>query len=314
VTPLLEIEDLVCRYPGRRGGFFRHARPIHAINGVSLSVGEGEVVALVGESGCGKSTLARAMLGLLKPAAGAIRLDGTPLAAMTRRELARRILPVFQDPYSSLNPSKTVESIVGLPLRLNRVPAEERRRIVRAMLMRVGLSERHLARRPHQLSGGQRQRVAIARALIMEPKLVVCDEPTSSLDVSVQAQILNLLMQLRRELRLSYVLISHNLAVVERLADRVAIMYFGRIVEEGPAAAVFARPRHPYTQALRSAALSPDPDQPLPSAGLGGEVPDPAAPPSGCAFHPRCPHAMDRCRVETPDLREVNGIAVACHL
>jgi len=311
---LLEITDLVCRYPGRRRGFFGRAQPVHAVNGVSLSVGEGEVLALVGESGCGKSTLARAMLGLLKPAAGTIRLGGTPVAAMKRRDLARRILPVFQDPYSSLNPAKTVEAIIGMPLKLDRVPAEERRKRVRAMVQRVGLNERHLARRAHQLSGGQRQRVAIARALIMEPKLVVCDEPTSALDVSVQAQILNLLMQLRRELKLSYVLISHNLAVVERLADRVAVMYFGRIVEEGPAAAIFANPRHPYTQALRSAVLSPDPDLPLPASGLGGEVPDPASPPSGCAFHPRCPHAMARCRSETPELREVNGIAVACHL
>jgi peptide/nickel transport system ATP-binding protein len=311
--PLLEITDLVCRYPGRRR-LFRRAQPVHAVNGVSLTVSEGEVVAVVGESGCGKTTLARAMLGLIKPAAGTVRLDGAPLGDMTRRERARRVLPVFQDPYSSLNPSKTVASIVALPLRPNRIPAEERRRRVSAMLARVGLDEHHLGRRPGQLSGGQRQRVAIARALIMEPKLVVCDEPTSALDVSVQAQILNLLMDLRRDLRLAYVLISHNLAVVERLADRVAVMYCGRIVEEGPAQEVFANPRHPYTIVLRAAVLSPDPDLALPSSGLGGEAPDPAAPPAGCAFHPRCPHAMARCRVETPVLRQIGGVAVACHL
>jgi peptide/nickel transport system ATP-binding protein len=314
MTALLEVSDLVCRYPGRRRGLFRRGAPIHAVTGISLRVAQGEVLAIVGESGCGKTTLARAILGLLRPASGSVRLDGRPLGAMSRAELARQVLPVFQDPYSSLNPSKSVASIVALPLRLNRIPAAERRRRVGAMLARVGLSERHLERRPHQLSGGQRQRVAIARALIMEPKLVVCDEPTSALDVSVQAQILNLLMQLRRDLGLSYVLISHNLAVVERLADRVAIMYFGRIVESGPAAEVFANPRHPYTRMLTAAVLSPDPEMPLPAAGLGGEVPNPTAPPSGCAFHPRCPNVMPRCREQAPVLRKVGSIEVACHL
>jgi peptide/nickel transport system ATP-binding protein len=297
------------------GGLFRAKRPLHAVNGVSLEVARGEVLGLVGESGCGKSTLARMLLGLLAPSAGEIRFDGRPLAAHDRRTLARRIQPVFQDPYASLNPRKHVAAIIGLPLAVHRIgtPAERSRR-VEEMMERVGLARRLARNYPNQLSGGQRQRVAIARALVTRPEVVVCDEPTSALDVSVQSQILNLLAELRRDLGLTYVFISHNLAVVEHIATRVAVMYLGRIVEESDTVRLFREPRHPYTRALLDSVLTPEPGRGVPDTHLGAAYPNPLEPPAGCAFHPRCPSVMAQCRTTAPVAGGAAGRRVECHL
>jgi peptide/nickel transport system ATP-binding protein len=279
----LEAEDLALSY--RLGG-----RRITAVDGVSLAVPEGAVLGIVGESGCGKSSLARVLLGLAAPDAGVVRAFGTGIAGLGRRERARLIQPVFQDPMSSLNPRRRVRDIVALPLVAAGI--RDRGAAVADMLARVGLGPELAARYPAELSGGQRQRVAIARALVLRPRIVVCDEPTSALDVSVQAQILNLLMDLRRDLRLTIVFISHNLAVVQHVADAVAVMYLGRIVERGPAEAIFAAPGHPYTRALLDSVLTAEPGLGLPNVGLGDAIPDPAAIPSGCRFHPRCPVAI----------------------
>jgi peptide/nickel transport system ATP-binding protein len=296
-------------------GMFRPKRTLHAVNGVDLDIGKGEVVGIVGESGCGKSTLARMLLGLLPPSAGAVTLDGRDLAGLGRRAVARRVQPVFQDPYSSLNPRRKVAAIVALPLEVHGIgTAAERRRAATEMLERVGLPARFADRFPRELSGGQRQRVAIARALVMRPEVVVCDEPTSALDVSVQSQILNLLLDLRRELSLTYVFISHNLAVVEHIATRVAVMYLGRIVEEAETAALFARPVHPYTRALLQSVLTPEPGLGIPETGLGLAFPDPLDPPSGCPFHPRCPDAIGVCRVRMPPLVPTGAGIAACHV
>ena len=294
----------------------RGAKPLHAVNGVSLSHGEGQASsALVGESGCGKSTLARILFGVQAPTAGDVRYGGVSAENFSRRDVARRIQPIFQDPYSSLNPTKTVRSIVSLPLRVHKVgaPAEWRRQ-VEDMLDLVGLPKRVAGSFPNQLSGGQRQRVAIARALIMRPEVVICDEPTSALDVSVQSQILNLLQDLKEELGLTYLLISHNLAVVEHLADRVAVMYLGRIVEEADSQVLFAEPRHPYTRALLASVLTPEPRLGVPDAHLGAVFPNPVDPPAGCTFHPRCPNVMDACREQVPTPTFDTGHQVECHL
>jgi peptide/nickel transport system ATP-binding protein len=255
------------------------------------------------------------VLGLLEPTAGEVRFDGRPLAAHDRQSLARRIQPVFQDPYASLNPRKHVASIIGLPLAVHAIgtPAERARR-VEEMMDRVGLARRLAQNYPNQLSGGQRQRVAIARALVTRPEVVVCDEPTSALDVSVQSQILNLLAELRRDLGLTYVFISHNLAVVEHIATRVAVMYLGRIVEEADTAQLFRAPRHPYTRALLESVLTPEPGRGVPDTHLGAAYPDPLAPPAGCAFHPRCPAVMPRCRTDPPAPTGDFGRRVECHL
>jgi peptide/nickel transport system ATP-binding protein len=279
----LEAEDLALSY--RLGG-----RRITAVDGVSLAVPEGAVLGIVGESGCGKSSLARVLLGLAAPDAGVVRAFGAGIAGLGRRERARLIQPVFQDPMSSLNPRRRVRDIVALPLVAAGI--RDRGAAVADMLARVGLGPELAARYPAELSGGQRQRVAIARALVLRPRIVICDEPTSALDVSVQAQILNLLMDLRRDLRLAIVFISHNLAVVQHVADAVAVMYLGRIVERGPAEAIFAAPGHPYTRALLDSVLTAEPGLGLPNVGLGDAIPDPAAIPSGCRFHPRCPVAI----------------------
>ena len=296
-------------------GLLAPKRQLRAVDGVTLDVRRGEVLAIVGESGCGKTTLARMILGLLPATTGEIRFDGQPIAAVDRQALARRIQPVFQDPYSSLNPRKTLAQIIALPLDVHGVGAPaDRARVVADMMDRVGLSRRLLHSYPSQLSGGQRQRVAIARALVMNPDIVVCDEPTSALDVSVQAQILNLLQDLREQMNLTYVFISHDLAVVEHMADRLAVMYLGRLVEFGDAAETFDSPRHPYTQALLRSVLTPEPALGLPELRLGRGFPDPLDPPPGCRFHPRCPEATDVCRVDPPTATRDGAGLIECHL
>ena len=287
-------------------------RRVTAVDGVTLALPEGSVLGIVGESGCGKSSLSRLMLGLALPDAGEIRVFGRRLTELDRRERARLMQPVFQDPFSSLNPRRRVRDIVALPLRVQGARGVDA--AVADMLARVGLSPELGARFPAELSGGQRQRVAIARALVVRPRIVVCDEPTSALDVSVQAQILNLIMDLRRELALSVVFISHNLAVVQHVADTVAVMYLGRVVERAPAERLFEDAQHPYTRALLASVLTAEPGLGLPDVGLGDVPPDPANIPPGCRFHPRCPVAEERCRTQTPEAREREGRMAECLL
>ena len=296
MTPAIEVRDAARHFRGQ-SGIFSENKTVHAVDGVSFTLPSGGVLGIVGESGCGKSTLGRLILGLLPPSAGEILVDGQNLGELDRRTRARLIQPVFQDPFSSLNPRQRVREIVGLPLAAQGgLPLAKQRASVMDMLARVGLSAAMADRFPAQLSGGQRQRVAIARALVLKPRIVVCDEPTSALDVSVQAQILNLLAELRRDLGLTYVFISHNLAVVEHVATEVAVMYLGRFVEHAPSEALFRDPRHPYTRALLASVLTAEPGIPIPDVGLGDTYPDPANIPPGCRFHPRCPLAFDRCR------------------
>jgi peptide/nickel transport system ATP-binding protein len=314
MTALLEARAVERRFTVG-AGIFQPKRTLTAVNGVSLAIQKGEVLGLVGESGCGKTTLARLFLGLLEPSGGAILFDGQPLAEMDRLARARRVQPIFQDPYSSLNPRKRVADIISLPLRVHGIGRpDEWRRKVAEMLDLVGLAPRYANSYPGQLSGGQRQRVAIARALIMRPELVICDEPTSALDVSVQSQILNLLVDLRTELGATYVFISHNLAVVEHLATRVAVMYLGRIVEGRDTDSLFRDPRHPYTRALLDSVLTPVPGLGIPDTSLGVAFPNPIEPPPGCTFHPRCRHAMPTCsRVAPQPIQQPGGFA-ECHL
>ena len=296
-------------------GMFRGKQLLRAVNGVDLTVTRGEVLALVGESGCGKTTLAKILLGLLPQTTGSVSLCGTPIDTVPRLELARMIQPIFQDPYSSLNPRKSIGSIIGLPMRVQGENDQQLidRRVAETMDL-VGLPPRLLNAFPNQLSGGQRQRVAIARALVNRPQIMVCDEPTSALDVSVQSQILNLLNDLRQELNLTYIIISHNLAVVEHIASRVAVMYLGRIVEQADTASLFQNPQHPYTRALLDSVLTPDPHLGLPNTQLGASYPNPIDPPSGCAFHPRCANAMPHCAVRAPSGQTHKAAYVECHL
>ncbi len=290
-------------------------RTVVAVDDVSLSVPEGGVMGIVGESGCGKSTLARLILGLLPADSGEIAIDGQRLADLDRKARARLIQPVFQDPFASLNPLARVRDIVAMPLvAQGRFARAEIVKKVEEMLARVGLSKEMGGRLPTELSGGQRQRVAIARALVLRPRIVVCDEPTSALDVSVQAQILNLLAELRRDLGLTYLFISHNLAVVEHVASEVAVMYLGRLVEREPTEMLFARPEHPYTKALLASVLTPEPGLGVPDVGLGDTLPDPANIPPGCRFHPRCPIAEPRCATTTPPLKPRPNGGVECLL
>jgi peptide/nickel transport system ATP-binding protein len=290
-------------------------RTVVAVDDVSLSVPEGGVMGIVGESGCGKSTLARLILGLLPADSGDIVIDGQRLADLDRKARARLIQPVFQDPFASLNPLARVRDIVAMPLvAQGSLARAEIAKKVEEMLARVGLSTEMGSRLPAELSGGQRQRVAIARALVLRPRIVVCDEPTSALDVSVQAQILNLLAELRRDLGLTYLFISHNLAVVEHVASEVAVMYLGRLVEREPTETLFAKPEHPYTKALLASVLTPEPGLGVPDVGLGDSLPDPANIPPGCRFHPRCPIAEPRCATTTPPLKPRPSGGVECLL
>jgi peptide/nickel transport system ATP-binding protein len=316
VTSLaLETRDIHRTY-GVSQGLVGRRTIVFAVSGVNLRIERGSVLGLVGESGCGKSTLARLLLHLERPTSGSVLIDGREIATLSRLELASKIQVVFQDPNSSLNPRKNVLSIITLPLRVHRVgDRRERERRAAEMLDMVGLPRRVLTSLPGDLSGGQRQRVAIARALMMRPEIVICDEPTSALDVSVQSQILNLLQDLRAELGLTYLMISHNLAVVEHMATRVAVMYLGRIVEENDARALFAAPRHPYTQILLNSVLTPEPDKGLPETQLGVSFPNPMQPPAGCQFHPRCPEAMAICSDQAPPVVVcVPSGTVECHL
>ena len=293
----------------------RGDKRVVAVDDVSFAIPSGGVLGVVGESGCGKSTLARLILGLLAPDSGEVAVEGQQVTGMDRRARARLIQPVFQDPFSSLNPLARIRDIVAMPLvAQGAFSRSEIARRVDEMLARVGLTPEMGRRLPAELSGGQRQRVAIARALVLRPRIVVCDEPTSALDVSVQAQILNLLTELRRDLGLTYLFISHNLAVVEHVASDVAVMYLGRLVEQAPTAALFAKPEHPYTKALLASVLTPEPGLGVPDVGLGDTLPDPANIPPGCRFHPRCPIAEPRCATVAPPLKPRTGGGVECWL
>jgi len=320
--PLLEVRDLVKHFYVGGGLLGRRAGVVRAVAGISFAIRGGETLGLVGESGCGKTTTGRCVLQLERPTSGAVIFEGRDLTALgpgQLRPLRRRLQVIFQDPYSSLNPRMTVGDILAEPLAVHGIVrgAAERAARVRDLLSHVGLLPQHARRYPHQLSGGQRQRVGIARALAMEPALIVCDEPVSALDVSIQAQIINLLENLQSEFGLTYLFIAHDLAVVRHISDRIAVMYLGKIVELADRQALYAEPRHPYTKALLSAVPIPDPriERARQREILVGEVPSPLAPPPGCVFHPRCPIAVDRCRVDIPLLREVKrGHWAACHL
>ena len=309
---VLEVENLARHFVRNSGLFGGAGGVVRAVDGVSFSLKRGETLALVGESGCGKSTTARLALRLIEPSEGAIRFEGqdiTELGGAALRRLRRRMQIVFQDPFASLNPRMRVSEILEEPLILHRIgDAQARRARVAELLALVGLAPLHAGRYPHEFSGGQRQRIGIARALAVEPSLIVLDEPVSALDVSIQAQVVNLLKDLQARLGLSYLFIAHDLAVVKHMADRVAVMHLGRIVEIADKSALFDAPRHPYTRLLLSAIPRPDPQRRR-EAVPAGELPSPLAPPSGCHFHPRCPFASDRCRSETPALKH----GVACH-
>jgi peptide/nickel transport system ATP-binding protein/oligopeptide transport system ATP-binding protein len=318
VTVLLEVTDLSRRFVARRSVFGKATAHVNAVDGVSFTVGAGETLALVGESGCGKSTVSRLVLRLIEPDSGRIRFAGRDLLKFDAAELRafrREAQIIFQDPYASLNPRMTVSQILSEPLVLHDLlPRARHRARVEELLQLVGLEPRFARRYPHEFSGGQRQRIAIARALAVEPKLIICDEPVSALDVSIRSQILNLLRDLQRRLGLAYIFVSHDLAVVKHIADRVAVMNLGRIVETADADALFASPHHPYSRALLSAIPIPNPRARRGRILLEGEMPSALDPPPGCHFHTRCPYAVDRCRLERPLLVATpDGHATACH-
>ncbi|MDX2205650.1 MAG: dipeptide ABC transporter ATP-binding protein [Hyphomicrobiaceae bacterium] len=316
---LLEARGLSKHYPVRRGLVLRReVGQVRAVDGVSLDLRRGETLAVVGESGCGKSTLARLLLRLIEATSGSITFDGVELGRLDReamRRMRRRMQMIFQDPYASLNPRLSIRRILIEPMALHlALTPDELEREMQALLKVVGLQPFHADRFPHEFSGGQRQRIGIARALATKPELVVCDEPVSALDVSIQAHVINLLEDLKREFHLSYVFIAHDLAVVRHIADRIAVMYLGEIVEIGDKRELTGAPRHPYTRALLSAVPFPDPGSREPKPVLQGDVPSPLQQPPGCKFHPRCPFAVDRCKAERPVLRRLpGGIEAACH-
>jgi peptide/nickel transport system ATP-binding protein/oligopeptide transport system ATP-binding protein len=315
---LLEVKDLCKHYPIRKGLFSRISGYVYAVDGISFTINEGETLGLVGESGCGKSTVGRTILKLIEPSRGEIIWRGERIDELSRSQMRpyrQQIQAVFQDPYSSLNPRMRSADIVSEPLRnfesLSKAQGRER---VSALFERVGLRPDQMLRFPHEFSGGQRQRLGIARALSVKPKLIMLDEPVSALDVSVQAQVINLLEDLQREFQVSYLFVAHDLAVVKHISHRVAVMYLGRIVELAPTKELFSRPSHPYTEALLSAVPVPDPKYQRKQIVLGGDVPSPINRPNGCHFHTRCPYAQERCKVEEPVLEEITpGHSVACH-
>lgn len=317
--PLLEVEGLTKHFDIKGGVFGRTVGSIKAVNNLSFFVEKGEILGIVGESGCGKSTTGKSILRLTEPTEGTIRFEGeeiTTMKAEKMRRLRKDMQMIFQDPYASLNPRHTVEKIISEPLLVHGMSSsEQRKRRVQELLETVGLSSYHASRYPHQFSGGQRQRIGIARALANHPKLIICDEPVSALDVSVQSQILNLMKQLRDELDLTYIFIAHDLSVVEHISDRVGVMYLGNLVELTEKEMIYSDPKHPYTQALLSAIPSIDPDVKRERILLQGDVPSPANPPTGCVFHTRCPMAMGVCKEVKPELTEVEDRHfVACHL
>ena len=315
---VLEAEGLSKHFRGRRGLFGADSGLVRAVDGISFAIEGGQTLGVVGESGCGKTTTAKLVLGLEEPTGGAIRFEGRDLNALDtagRRHYRRSVQAVFQDPYASLNPRMRVGAIIAEPLVTNeqRTAGEVKKRVLE-LLDLVGLPGRSADLFPHEFSGGQRQRIAIARSLALSPKLVVLDEPVSALDVSIRAQILNLLRDLQAELGVSYLFIAHDLAAVAHMSHTIVVMYLGRIVESGDAQAVVRAPKHPYTTALFAAALPSSPDEQREEIILTGEVPSPLRPPPGCHFHPRCPHAMARCGTQAPELTETGGRLVACHL
>jgi oligopeptide transport system ATP-binding protein len=318
--PLLRVRDLVKNFPVKAGFLTRRREQVHAVDRVSFDIAAGETLGLVGESGCGKSTTGRCILRLVDPTSGEVWFDGknvTALSGGALRALCRDMQIIFQDPYASLDPRMTVGAIIGEALVIHGLAKDRRdyeERVV-ALLETVGLGADHMRRYPHEFSGGQRQRIGIARALAVSPKLIVCDEPVSALDVSIQAQVINLLEDLQQEFNLTYLFIAHDLSVVEHISTRVAVMYLGRIVEIAPAAELYAAPLHPYTEALLSAVPIPDPSVKRRRIRLEGDVPSPIHPPSGCHFHTRCPKAMPRCAIEPPVPKEITpGRSVTCHL
>ena len=315
---LLEVKNLVKHFALKKTRLFQEARFVFAVNGISFYMKKGETLGLVGESGCGKTTTGRAILRLIKPTSGVVSFEGRDVAGFKDRELKafrRNAQIIFQDPFASLNPRMTVGAIVEEPLLVHGIGTRaERRDMVAGVLEKVGLDADYMRRFPHEFSGGQRQRIGIARVLTLNPKLVIADEPVSALDVSIQAQIINLLVRLQEEFQMSYLFVSHDLAVVEHISNRVAIMYLGKIVEVAPSKSIYREAKHPYTKALLSAIPVPDPKASMERTILGGDIPNPANPPSGCGFRTRCPMAEKICSLEVPEMIEVGkGHFTACH-
>lgn len=317
-TPLLEVKNIKKWFPAKKSPFSREKVYIKAVDGVSFTLNEGETLGVVGESGCGKSTMGRTVLRLIEPTEGQVLFEGKDYTALKDAELRKSrtdLQIIFQDPYASLDPRMTIGDIIAEPLDIQlKLPAKERMERVLKTMERVGLNTRYVNRYPHEFSGGQRQRIGIARAIVLEPKLMVCDEPVSALDVSIQAQVLNLLMDLQKEMRMAYIFISHDLSVIKHISDRVAVMYLGHVVEIAEKADLYNHPMHPYTVALLSAIPVPDRKHKKEKIVLEGDLPSPANPPSGCIFHTRCYKAKDICKTQVPELKDCgNGHCCACH-